>query len=1106
MAEKVRILAARPHRLLAPLIEELGRLNRQEKSVVLLVPEQLTLQTEREIFRQLQLEGTFYIDILSPSRLYERVLESGGRDQREPLNSAGRRMAVSLALERLEDKLGYYGAMSLRTGFVEKTAALITDLKRGGMTPETLAEYAERLPAGISREKLGDLALIYGQYEEVLRARFSDSEDQLRYVAGRLEDSGFLREKYVYVYGFDTLPDQMMRLLTAAAPLCENLSVALLWEHEDAADGELFLPIRQGVGRFTEMLREAGMDTEFVAYPRKELDAPEAIRCLERGLFTLRPRTMEEEQNSVFLSSGLSPYEEATLMTRQVLRLLAGGMDIEKIAVLYPDDGGYAFAVSAALRDSGIPFYTDEKLSALSHGLPRYLLCALKAAAGGWQNRDVLGMAKSGYSPLTFEESCELENYAFTCGINRARWLAPFTRGEEGLRERCEGYRQRLMEPVLRMREGLVQARDAAASMTAVFGLLKDVGAYERLQREETELLEKGLAVRAGQNSQVWQTTLTLMDQMVRLSDRQRIPLKHIATRMECGFSAISLAALPPAGKMLHVGVLGHALSENMEAVFLLGLNDGVLTRETQSLLSPEERQDAQEKTGCFLGVTDESRNLFAKLDLKRAMTLPSKLLFLSYAKTSVEGKALRRLNLLDTVEKQLLPSLSQSPEPEESLPQSAVQALAELSVQLRAHLDGKGGSELTPDMAEKLRKLLRSQETAPAALGLLRALRYDGSAQPITPETARALYGGETLSVSRLEQFAGCPFQHFLNYGLRPQVLREWKVDPIETGNFYHAALDGFSRLARREKGYPAVSPERVRQMTEEAIAPLYDELMNGPMGDGDRSRARYDQAKNAVCRATEVITRHLAAGSFRLDRTEAAFGTEKGLPPIVLCLPNRREIMLRGRIDRIDRWDHEGTVYFRVIDYKSSEQALEAAKTWWGLQLQLLLYLDVCTASLPGSKPAGAFYFYVADPLVETATDAAEAVEGEMRKLFRLRGITLCDVEILEAMDKGEEAFVLPPVLQKSGELRKDAKALTLPQMKALMEHARQTAAALAQEMMDGKTDICPVRDGGQAYCSRCDYQSVCHFDPESAQAKVRELPNLSMQELRDLLEPGP
>ena len=171
MAEKVRILTARPHRLLAPLIEELGQWNRQEKNVVLLVPEQLTLQTEREIFERLHLEGSFYLDILSPSRFYERVLENGGRDQREPLNSAGRRMAVSLALERLEDRLGYYGALSLRTGFVEKTAALITDLKRGGLSPEMLAEYAEQLPAGISREKLGDLALIYAQYEAVLRKK-----------------------------------------------------------------------------------------------------------------------------------------------------------------------------------------------------------------------------------------------------------------------------------------------------------------------------------------------------------------------------------------------------------------------------------------------------------------------------------------------------------------------------------------------------------------------------------------------------------------------------------------------------------------------------------------------------------------------------------------------------------------------------------------------------------------------------------------------------------------------------------------------------------------------------------------------------------------------
>lgn len=1103
MPSQVRILAARPHRLFPPLAEELGELHRNEESAILLVPEILTLETERELFRRLKIQGSFFIDVLSPSRFYERVLERGGRDQREPLNAAGRRMAVSLALERLEDRLDYYGSLSLRTGFVEKAAALIADLKRGGMDPAMLKEYAEGTPPGISREKLLDLALIYAQYEEVLKGRFSDSEDQLRYVAGRLEDSGYLEGKHLYVYGFDALPDQLMRMLTAAAPLCKSLSVALLWENEDAPDGELFLPIRQAAGRFSRMLEEAGIETRLVFLSREELDAPPAVRCLEKGLFALRPQAYREKQENVFLFSGLSPYEEATAATRQILRLLSRGMDVERVAVLYPEGGDYAFAVAAALRDSGVPFYTDEKLAAVAHGLPRYLLCALRAAAGGWQNRDVLGMVKSGYSPLSFEEGCELENYVFTCGVNRNRWIQPFQRGEEALRERCEEYRKRLIDPVRRMREGLVAARNAAASMTAVFGLLQETGAYERLGEEEEKLLEKGLTVRAGQNSQVWQAVLGLMDQMVRLSDRQRIPLKHIASRMECGFSAVSLSALPPAGNLLHAGVLGHSLAENMDAVFILGLNDGVLGRETQSLLNPEERRDAEEKTGCFLGMTDESRALFAKLDLKRAMTLPRKLLFLSWAKTGVDGTALRRLNVLETVEKQMLPDPPQSPAPEDTLPSSAVQALGELSVELRAYLDGVGGSELSPGQKEKLKKLLESRQTAPAALRLLRALRYDGSARPVDPETARALYGGETLSVSRLEQFAGCPFQHFLTYGLRPQVLREWKVDPIETGTFYHAALDGFARLARREKDYPRVSPERVREMAEEAVAPLYGQAMSGPMGDGDRSLRRFEEAKGAVRRAAEAITRHLAAGSFRLAQTEAAFGYEGGLPPIVLQLPNGREIMLRGRIDRIDRYDGEDGVYLRVIDYKSSQQTLDAAKTWYGLQLQLLLYLDVCTSAVPGAKPAGAFYFYVADPLVESATDAAEAVEGEMRRLFRLRGVTLCDVEILEATDRGEEPCVIPPVYQKNGELRKDARALTLPQMTALMEHARETAARLAGEMMDGQTSISPVREGGVAACARCDHQSVCHFDPDDRNASFRELPVTTMEELREMLE---
>lgn len=1103
MAKTVQIIAARPHRLLPTLIRRLGEELKRGGRVLMLVPEQFTLQAEREIMERLGLEGFFDVEAVSPSRLSERVLERGGRDEREPLSAAGRRMAVSLALEKLEDKLGYYGSLSLRLGFVEKTAALITDLKRGGMTPERLTEYADALPSGIVKEKLRDVSLIYQQYESVLRGRFSDGEDQLAYAAGRLKSSGYVTDKHIIVYGFDALPDQLMRLLSAAAPLSASLSVGLLWDGVNAPDGELFQPVRQGVERFRRMLAEEGISLGLEPLPPADLDAPPPIRWLDRWLFARQPKPYANKQDCVYLFDGVSPYEEATSVSRQILRLLQNGVSIEKIAVLYPDQNGYAFAVTAALQDSGIPFYTDQKLPAVSHPLVRYLLCAIRAAADGYQNRDVLGMIKSGYSSLSFEEGCLLENYAFTYGVNRLRWTRPFTRGDAPLRERCEGLRQRLMEPVLTARAGIVAARTAAESMAAVFHLLTQAEAYQKLVEEEKRLLDHGLLARAGQNSQVWRTVLDLLDQSVRLSEPSRVPLKHLATRLESGFSAVSLATLPPAGNMLHVGLLGHSLMEDMDAVFLLGLNDGVLYRETQSLLMPEERSKIQEATDCFLGLTDESRGLFAKLDLLRAATLPGKWLFLSYAKTSCEGAALRPLTVLNTLQSRILPNPPQSPAAVSELPLSAAQALAGLGTELRAYVDGQAAGSLPPGQREILRKLAQSPATAPAVMRLLRSLHYDGSAQPIPPESARALFGDETLSVSRLEQFAQCAFRHFVTYGLRPHVLKEWKIDPIETGSFYHAALNNFAQNARKNPDYPRVTPEQLDEMTDQAIQPLTEDVMNGPMGDGDRNQTRFALARDAVRRAAEVITRQLAAGSFRLDRTEAAFGYETGLPPIVLRLSDGREVMLRGRIDRIDRYDCEDSAYLRVIDYKSSAQALEAARTWWGLQLQLLLYLDVCTSATPGGKPAGAFYFYVADPLVESETDAKEAVEEVLRKTFCLKGVSLCDVEILEAMDRGEEPCVIPPAYQKNGELRKDARALSMSQLTALMAHARETAAQLAQDMLNGRTEISPVQEGGGVSCAYCDYQSICHLDPSAPGAKIRELPSMTMEELRQRLD---
>ena len=496
-----------------------------------------------------------------------------------------------------------------------------------------------------------------------------------------------------------------------------------------------------------------------------------------------------------------------------------------------------------------------------------------------------------------------LENYAREFGIDRSRWLTPFSLGDDTACLYAEALRKTVVMPLAEAREMLVRAKDTAQSLTAVMHLLTSVGAYVKLRQEEETLLAENLLVRAGQNSQIWQTILELMDQLMILSNGKRIPINAIADRFESGFSAISLAALPPAANMLHAGVLGHSLSGEADTVFVLGMNDGILSKSTDSLLTENERSEAQEGTQSFLGMTEDNRLAFARLDMKSAMTLPRSTLYLSYAKTDPAGNALQPLDLVNDLEDLLFDALPDAVTADETLPVSSGQAMAVLSDLLRMYTDGD--TQALPERwKQRLGTLLSSPKTSAQAFRLINAAGFQVETLPLSLDTAKALFGDRALSVSRLEDFAACPFRHFVTYGLLPQERMEWEVTPIERGNFFHASLQRFAQIAASTPQFPNCTIDELMAMTDAAAAPLIDELEKGPMGDGARSLASLAQAQRVIQRACMSVTEHLASGAFRLETAESSFGFpgEESFPPVVLHLPDGTEVS-PARQNRPDR-----------------------------------------------------------------------------------------------------------------------------------------------------------------------------------------------------------
>ncbi len=1099
----VTILGGRMHRLLPHIITEIGKLHQEGESCLLLVPEQYTLQAEVELIRRLDLPGFFHIQVLSPSRLTQRIFDAAGTDGRVPLDSRGKRIALSRAVNQVQKELVYYRRAAAHIGLVEKMSGDIADFKRGRLTADDLLSRACLLPSGSLQQKLTDIARCWQAYEAQLAGRFVDGEDVQDEAARRLPQSGLFEKAHVFAYGFDILSPQLCRLLCAGAQLCAGMTVALTMDQPKARDGYLYLPARQSAQRFTRMLQAQNIAYSWEYLDEAPLDAAKEIAHLEKNLFAHPAYAYPGKPEAISLFAAPNPYAEVHEAASQMIKLHESGIPWGEMAVAAGSMQAYGSILSAVLTSYNIPFYLEEKVPAASHGLIRFLTHALRAASKGYARADILACLKSGYAPVSPEDCYKLENYALANGIYAGRWRTPFTRGNPEEAAQLEPARRALIGPLEEMQSALLKAGEATESLRAIFRLLEQVDAYKTLQKEEERLLSLNMPAQASQTRQVWQFLLGTLDQMHDLLKGLRAPSTQVAAWLAAGFSAGELSALPPTPDTVVCGEIGHVMPGSIRAMFVMGLSDGLLQVENGSLLRDEEREQLETLADTHLGLNGDGRDHLARTDLKRTLTLPAEKLFLSHAQATQSGQSQRPAGFLTLLKTRLFPQLVElggvtGPSgPKEPL--APIPALDGLALRLSMLWDGASLEEALPGQwMEAWASLYANPDTKRQALSIVQALSEKLDARPLDPATALRLFGHQTLSVSRLEEYAKCPYKHFVHYGLQPVPRKEWALTTADVGTFFHGALKDFMEKTAQHASWPDIGREECDGLMNEVLSPVEQSWAEGPLGENAQTKALGKRYLRIIRRAAWMFTQHMKSSSFRPRMAEISFGTpDSPLPPIRLQMADGTEVLLRGVIDRVDLYEGEESVYLRVVDYKSGHREMDPTQIYWGLQLQLLLYLLAALSARPGAEPAGAFYFHIDDPLVDLDEGLKERAEREIAQRLRLRGIVLSDVAVVDLMDK--DGSSIKQVFNKDGSLSAYASAASLTEMHGLLDHAKRTAEKLASSMRRGGIAISPARTNTFSACQYCDYAGVCRWDARLPGARPRFLSALSLEELK-------
>ena len=1107
------------------------------RNFLIIVPDQFTMQTQKDLVMRSDRDGILNIDVLSFGRLSHRILEEVGTKEMPVLDDTGKSLVLQKVAADLKEQLPAMGSLLHKQGYIHEVKSAISEFMQYGISTQDMDKLiTSAQKRGALAMKLKDLKTLYRGFQNYIRDHFITTEETLDVLRRSLSKSKILKGSVVVFDGFTGFTPIQNRLIQELMRVCaETIVTVTIGVGEDPykMDGEqkLFHLSKKTVADLEKLAAEAeverGEDLFVKGGPNRFAKAP-ALHYLEQNLFRYQYEPYAGEQQEIHMFEALSPREEVhqtALYIRHLIR--EQGMTYRDIAVVIGDLEGYASYVETEFGQLEIPCFLDRTRGIVLNPMIEYIKSALQLYIKDFSYDTVFHFLRSGMADISREEIDELENYVIRTGARGYRTYSRlFTRRTEELQGNAEGSEQaeeKTMERLNRIRQQFMDAveilhmgsREKAGDYVShLYDFLEQNQVQQKLLNYQQQFEKEGDLSRAREYAQIYRLVMDLLDQVYELLGEEEISRQEFADILEAGFGEITVGTIPQNVDRIVVGDMERTRLKQVKVLFFLGVNDGNIPKNASKggIISDMDREFLIE-SGTEMAPSPRQQMYIQRLYLYLNMTKPSEQLYLSYAKVNSEGKGIRPSYLIDTVRK-LFPAMSvEYPQNRSRLEQieGRQEGARYLAEELREYVEGT----LPEEERQDFYLMYRAYEADAAGRDLLtraafRRYRESGLSRIV----ARALYGQQLEnSVSRLETYAACACRHFLQYGLSLQEREEFGFEASDMGTVYHAVLENFAgKLAESNLTWWDFTEDFAAKAVKESVeayAATYGETV------------LYSSARNeyAITRMSRILTRtvltlqkHLKQGSFQPDDYELSFRFAEDLDSIHVDLSEDEKMHLQGRIDRIDVAEDAEHVYVKVIDYKSGNRKFDLAALYYGLQLQLVVYMNAAmemeSRKHPDKEivPAALLYYHIDDPTIETPVELTdEQINEQILAKLRMNGVVNSDPEVVERLDRymQDKSVVIPVEKKKDGSFSARSGVLSREEMQLISSYVDAKIRSIGREILDGKIAANPYEKGNEEACTYCAYKKVCGFDGSIPGYEKRQLEDLDKQALMQRMQ---
>lgn len=1071
-----------------------------ERNYIVLVPEQFTMQTQKDLVMMHERKGIMNIDVLSFARLAYRVFEETGGGGLPVLDDEGKNLILRKIAGDYESELKMLGGHMKKQGYISEVKSVISEFTQYDIGEDEIERVMES--AGESSRlyyKLADIRLLYRGFTDYLREKYITKEELLDVLSREVEKSERLKNSTVVLDGFTGFTPVQDRLLGELMRHCREVIVTVTMDRRENPyvyehPYQLFALSKQMVTSLLQIAKQNKIPVEesvelydHVPWRFKE---QEALAFLEKHLFRYGAGAYEKEQEQVKLHLAKNPREEAYAVAEQVRRMMReDGYRLRDIGVIVSDMDVYADHLKQVFIKYDIPFFMDHKRSILLNSFVEYIRSVLHMAEQSFSYESVFRFLRTNLAGFTYEEIDELENYVIGLGIKGYKhWQEKWTRKLKGMAQedldKMNHYRRQLVEKVDGLIYVLRQRRKTVADITrAIYEFMVQENLQVRLAEQEELFKAKGELALAREYAQIYRIVIELFDKFVELLGDEEVRLSEYCKLLDAGLEEARVGVIPPEVDQVVIGDMQRTRLKDIKALLFAGANDvylpGALLR--TGLLSELDREKfAREKLTLSAGGKEKA--YVQKFYLYLNLTKPSEKLDIYYSKVSADGKSVRPSYLIQELQK-LFPKLKVRDEErylkEQELTENiGFDRMIREFVQKRHETDGAwcelySWYKKNPKWQEKVERFLE-------------AGYYRKPLDALTEEAAKRLYGEEfETSITRMERFAVCAFSHFLTYGLGLREREEYDFQAADLGNVCHRALERFSYKVERETGdWLKLTEEQRNQYVEESVEEAIADYGNSILYSSSRNAYLIVRMKRMLEKTVWALTKQLAAGDFKPSAYEMRFAN--------------------GKIDRVDTCEDGDCIYVKVIDYKTGSKSFDVTALYHGLQLQLMVYMDAAL-QLEQKKhpekeilPAGVFYYRIQDPLIDRPKEGEE--RESILKELKPDGMISLEKEVLEHLDHCMvgESSVIPVKYNKNGSLSKSSKAASAQDFYFMMKYAVNKVEEIRQKILSGDVKVNPYRRGTETSCDYCSYRQICGFDTKMEGYRYREIDAMSVDKV--------